>query len=251
MTANAGRVLSLVHQTQEATMKNPATLAREIETNPTLPPGDAERFAGYGVMGLPFRSGHVLGLRRWPAASIGDAFTSVWHRNPSGRWTFYQTSEPDIACTRYFGADVERVRTGRIELSWEHDRRLCITSVDDDAVRWTVELASTAVTRAFSAVGSVMPAAAWRSGPVLSMMGGVAGLALRAGRVRLTGAVPNGQHFDANPLRIWYVADSHAVIEGEDLGPPGRLAEQAHLADFYIPQRGIFAIADAHIVAAD
>ena len=38
------------------------------------------------------------------------------------------------------------------------------------------------------------------------------------------------------------MADSHAVVEGEDLGPIGALREQAHMADFYIPQRGIFAM---------
>jgi hypothetical protein len=52
----------------------------------------------------------------------------------------------------------------------------------------------------------------------------------------------NGQHFDANPLRVWYVTDSHAVVEGQDLGPIGALPEQARMADFYFPQRGIFAV---------
>ena len=52
----------------------------------------------------------------------------------------------------------------------------------------------------------------------------------------------NGQHFDANPRRLWYVTDSHAVVEGHDLGPMGRLEEQAHMADFYFPQRGVLAV---------
>ena len=34
----------------------------------------------------------------------------------------------------------------------------------------------------------------------------------------------------------------HLRIDGQELGPIGPLAEQAHLADLYIPQRGIFAI---------
>jgi hypothetical protein len=73
-------------------------------------------------------------------------------------------------------------------------------------------------------------------------MGAVAGRVLDVGKVRLTGTTSNRQHFDANPLRIWYVTASNAVVEGEDLGPVGPLAEQAHMADFYVPQRGIFAI---------
>jgi hypothetical protein len=73
-------------------------------------------------------------------------------------------------------------------------------------------------------------------------MGAVAGRALGVGKVQLTGTTSNRQHFDANPLRIWYVTASHAVVEGEELGPIGPLAEQAHMADFYFPQRGMFAV---------
>ena len=51
-----------------------------------------------------------------------------------------------------------------------------------------------------------------------------------------------GNTSNANPLRIWYVIGSHAVVEGQELGPIGAFPEQAHLADFYFPQRGIFAV---------
>jgi len=44
-------------------------------------------------------------------------------------------------------------------------------------------------------------------------------------------------------------ADHHArgdgCDEGTDVGPKGVLAEQAHMAEFYFPQRGIFAIGRA------
>jgi hypothetical protein len=52
-------------------------------------------------------------------------------------------------------------------------------------------------------------------------------------------------------LRIWYVADSHAVVEREDLGPIGPLKNQAHMADFYFPQRGIFAMGGVFISPLD
>jgi hypothetical protein len=222
-------------------IKEPADLARRAEGSPQLPAAACERVSGYGVMGLPFRSGHVLGLRRWTASSVGEAFTSIWHRDSAGRWTFYETVRSEIACTRYFGAEVERVQVGPIELEWEDQRRLRI-STGDGSVDWNVQLGSTPVTRLMSVIGSALPMEAWRSRRVLSAMGRVAGWSLRAGTVKLTGRTPNQQHFDANPLRIWYATDSHAVVEGEELGPIGPLAEQAHLADFYIPQRGIFAI---------
>jgi hypothetical protein len=222
-------------------MKEPADLARYVEEHPNLPRGNCERVSGYGVMGLPFSSGHVLGLRRWTASSVGEAFTSIWHRDPGGRWTFYESAPCDIACTRYFGADVQRNRLGPIELNWQGPLQLRI-QFEDGSVDWTIEIGSTPVTRLMSAVGSAIPLAAWRSAPVLWAMGHVAGRALGVGRVKLSGMTSNGQHFDANPLRIWYVTDSHAVVEGQDLGVMGRLTEQAHMADFYFPQRGIFSM---------
>ena len=222
-------------------MRAPAHFAQAVEDRPVLPPGECERVSGYGVMGLPFASGHVLGLRRWTASSVGDRFTSIWHRDPTGRWTFYESVPCEVACSRYFGNDVQRVRVGPIGIEWEAPNRLRVRTADE-AVDWSVEIGATAATRMMSAMGSMLPMAAWRSGPVLSAMGAVAGRVLGVGRVQLSGTTSNHQHFDANPLRIWYVIQSHAVVEGEDLGPLGALVEQAHMADFYFPQRGMFAL---------
>src|SRR5689334_16071506 len=75
---------------------NPREIVQQIEATPVLPGGGGDRFTGYAVMGLPFRSGHVLALRRFPASSIGPGYTSVWHRDPRGDWTFYSTIQPDL-----------------------------------------------------------------------------------------------------------------------------------------------------------
>lgn len=230
-------------------MHEPAQHAKDAEENPRLPPGDWERVSGYGVMGLPFRSGHVLGLRRWTASSIGEGFTSIWHREPGGRWTFYESAPCDVACTRYFGDGVDRVRTGPIGLQWDGQRRLRVYTLDSPDVDWTIDIGGTLTTRVLSAVSSAVPEAAWHSRPVLSVMGYIAGHALSAGKVQLTGMTTNRQRFDANPRRIWYVTGSEATVEGQQLGPVGPLTQQAHLADFYIPQRGIFAVGRVHVRA--
>jgi hypothetical protein len=73
-------------------------------------------------------------------------------------------------------------------------------------------------------------------------MSSVAGPALRAGRVRLTGLAPNGQRFTANPLIMWVATDSKAKVGGVDLGDMGPAPEQAHLRDFAIPQRGMLVV---------
>jgi hypothetical protein len=218
-----------------------STLTAEIELRPELPSGGDERFAGFGVMGLPFASGHVLAMRRFPASSIGPAYTSVWHRDPTGRWAFWQDQADDQACSRYFGSALAETRQCSIELDWPEasTMRVAVAEVD---FAWTVTMAASPVTRALNAVGSLLPDTAWRAHPVLTVMGSVAGAALRAGRVAMAGKTPNGQRFVANPLRICLIAESSARLGNEGFGPPGPLGEQARLGDFWIPQRGVFTI---------
>ena len=76
-------------------------------------------------------------------------------------------------------------------------------------------------------------------------MGVAASLMLGAGHLGLSGKVPNGQKFVANPRQIWIIRNSTAILRGLDLGPAGRLKDQARLGDFWIPQQGIFAIGDS------
>ena len=223
-------------------MREPAEIVADLERHSELPPGSEERFFGYGVMGLPFRSGHVLGLRRFPASSIGPGYRSLWHRDPDGRWTFYQDQPAELACTRYFGDDVDEVRPGPIRIDWTGPRRIEVRAGD---LEWTMEVASTPVTRILNGTGSLLPAPAWRSPAVLAVMARVAGVALRAGRVRLVGRTPNGQRFIANPLTIWVANRSRATVGSTDLGEMGPAPEQAHLRDFAIPQRGVFVIGRA------
>ena len=225
-------------------MRVPAEIVEELERRAELPPGSEERFLGYGVMGLPFRSGHVLGLRRFPASSIGPGYRSVWHRDPRGRWTFYQDQPAELACTRYFGSAVDSVREGPIRIEWTGPTGFRVRAGEGD-LDWTVEVGSTPVTRLFNALGSALPERAWRSPSVLAAMSRLAGPALRAGRVRLTGLAPNGQRFAANPLIMWVATQSRATVSGGDVGPMGPAPEQALLRDFAIPQRGIFVVGRA------
>jgi hypothetical protein len=221
----------------------PAALATAAE-NAGLPSGTGERFAGYGVMGLPFASGHVLAMRRFPASSVGPAYTSVWHREPSGRWVFWQNQADDQSCPRYFSAAVAETRRVDIELGWPADHQLRIV-VPDVGLVWTSHLATTTVTRVLNVMGRVMPDRLWRARPVLTAMGPLAGRALGAGKVGMVGTAPNGHGFIANPQRVWVVDESSAQLGDDDFGPPGPLRDQAHLGDFWIPQRGIFAIGRA------
>lgn len=213
-----------------------------VERHASLRPGAGERFSGYGIMSLPFSSGHVLALRRFPVTSIGPGYTSVWHRSPSGAWTFYTDAPPDRSCPRYFGSVLESAVQADVTVSWTGARNLDVRVDGAVGLDWSVELAATPVTRFMTGVAGAVPESLWGNELFLKAMGGLSGLVLRAGRIGLSGAVPNRQGFRASPRKMWVVAKSRASMGGEDFGAVDRLRVQTRLGDFWMPQRGIFMV---------
>jgi hypothetical protein len=230
-------------------MTTPRAVAERTEQLSAPGPGRGERFAGYGVMGLPFRSGHYLALRRFPANPFGRPYHSVWHRDPDGTWVFYGDTPTDASCTRYFDAAITAASIADISLTWTGPSRLVVEV--GGVLVWNIELERTAATALMTGAGRLMPRAMWDNGAVLAVMGRAAAPVLRAGRIRLGGTAPNGQWFKANPRLIWSVADSTAVLNGVDLGSPGPLPEQARLGDFWLPQRGIFSMGETSFEGFD
>ena len=83
---------------------------------------------GFGVMAMPFTSGHVLVLRSFPRNSFAP-YTSVWHRTPEGTWTIFVEGAPlESACPRYFGAAAKESRSARVALTWTGPMDLDFTS---------------------------------------------------------------------------------------------------------------------------
>ncbi len=231
-------------------MDEPRGRVERIESRPQLPSGTEERFSGWGVFGLPFAAGHVLALRRFPASSVGPGFTSIWHRSPEERWTFYTDVEPNHACPRYFGSAIAETVVTPIEITWADPFAFTVATANGD-VRWSMTLKPTPATWSLNTMGRMIPDALWHQDSVLSLIGGFAGRALHAGHMGLHGKVPNGQKFAANPRLIWRIPKSNAVVRNVDLGPIGPLAKQARLADFWMPQTGIFVIGLSFLEAFD
>lgn len=223
-------------------MKSIRAQVLEAEQSAELGPGEDERFSGYGVMGLPFSSGHVLAMRRFPVTSVGPGYTSLWLRRPTGAWTIYADAPPELSCARYFGAALDEAVQCPVDVTWTGDAAFSVTVGGDVDLAWDLELMPTPVTRAMTAVMSALPAPLLESPPFLRVMGAAAGPALRAGRLGLTGTAPNRQGFRAKPRRMWFVSGSSASLDGEDFGSPQPLRIQTGLGDFWIPQRGIFLI---------
>jgi hypothetical protein len=229
---------------------SPRYVASRLDARIRVLRGKQERFAGYGIVGLPFASGHVLALRRFRSSSLGFGYSSVWHRTPEGEWIFYADVEPSLACTRYFGADVAHAVVADTQLAWigSHELEVSVPAADLD---WSIKLATTPATRAINWVARLIPERLWHSESVLSLMGGAAGRLLDVGRIGLHGRVPNGQRFIANPRLIWSVISSTATSGGINLGCPDPLDEQERLGDFWIPNRGIFAAGQGYFEPFD
>jgi hypothetical protein len=230
-------------------MAEPRDLVEQLEANAVLPAGEGERFSGYGVMACPFSSGDILCHRRFPASSVGPAYTSIWHRDPEGQWRFYQDVPPLQACPRFFGSALTEASQTEVEVVWTGPRafRIAIAGTLD----WEVSLAPSTATRVMNVMGRLMPDRLWRSPAVLGAMTAVAGPMLGAGKLAMAGRAPNGQHFVANPLLIWTIPESHATIDGRDLGGVQALSAQPKLGDFWIPRSGLFVIGRAFFDAFD
>jgi hypothetical protein len=230
-TAAQHRCMTMLH--------TPADAASAVLHNTALPPGDDERFAGFGVLGLPFAGGHYLALRCIPTASFAPGYRSVWHRDAAGVWTFYATGPGELSCSRYFSSATpnDAVRCD-IDVAWVTPWSLFIGIAG--LLEWHLDLGTTVSTRVMSAVAPRLPGGAWTNRLALGALSRVAGPMMGAGRVRLSGRAPNGQRFMIAPKGFWAVTRSRAVWRGEDLGPVAPLRPQARLADFWAPQRGLF-----------
>ncbi len=232
------------------TTRTPLDAATAVLNDPRLPSGDDERFVGFGVMGLPFASGHYLALRHFPATSFSPGYRSVWHRDPEGTWTFYATTPGPQSCARFFSSatPTDPVQC-EIDVAWVTPWSLCVAI--PGLLEWHIDLRSTLATRLMSMMGEHLPAGAWTSPATLGALGVAARPILGAGEVKLAGTVPNGQRFMIAPKLLWAVSNSRAVLDGSDLGPVGRLREQPRLGGFAPPQRGLFVVGSGRFEAFD
>jgi hypothetical protein len=227
---------------------SPRAAAAAVEAAPLLPGGANERFHGYGVTGVAFASGHVLALRRFPASSIGPAYSAVWLRSPLGPWTFYADVEPELACGRYFGSAGSVAARSEIIVSWLGDASFTVR-VRAARLAWAVHLRSTPATRLLSAVARLP--AVLRHGPrIRTALAATAGRVLGVGHLVFDGRAPQGQRFSIDPQRVWAVDASSARLQNQHLGPLVLPQGQNRLGDLWIPRWGMFTIGHETFEAA-
>ena len=199
--------------------RTPAGMAAVFERGVPLPAGPGDCYAGYAVLDLRFTSGDVLALRRFPSASVGIGYTSVWHRGPDGVWTLYADVPPGQGCGRHFGSLASHAVVAPIRIHWTDARSLSIEVDSGQRLKWKVELASSAVTTAFNAAATALPPSWWTSRRALKITQPLVDFALWAGRLRLFHRLPDGVRVRVLPQALWAVDASRAVLAGRDFGP--------------------------------
>ena len=224
--------------------ESPHRLLSPWNRTAALPSGPEERFAGYGVMGVPFSSGYVLALRHFPASSVGPGYSSVWIRDPAGVWTMHSTTEPRDLLPPLLrqrprigvdGRDFHPV--ARRLLLQRGGRRRRGPELGPDAGGDADHPAHVRGVRRRSGAAVAQP-------DVPARHGGRRRPGAGGGAHRIDGQrCPTAKRFGARPRRMWFVRESTARAQGAQPGTDLRpLPVQDRLGDFWIPQRGIFMI---------
>ena len=228
-----------------------AAMLRDLPAMRGRPPWPGhEHVKGWGVFGLPFDSGHVLALRVFPDNSFAP-YTTVWHRDPDGRWAIYADAPRlDIACPRYYGAACDRTAHARIRIEWTGPASLRVT-MDAPPLQWTLTATDTPLLRALNAVSARMPLWTWRPAPLLRARELLASRALGMGDLQLSGTMPSGHVGTLMPQRMYLVEESRAVLAGADLGRPTHAAQNPRIGNVALPARGVLAVGQAAWVIRD
>ena len=139
----------------------PQDTVAAVLANPMLPPGDDERFVGFGIMGLPFANGHYLAMRQFPrrpsrprTCRCGIATRRVTgrstRRRPGSRAALVTSARPPL--TTRFSA-ISTVSWARPVVRRRRNPRNAATGQFD--------LQATRATRLMSTIGSRLSESAW------------------------------------------------------------------------------------------
>jgi len=221
-----------------------AALADLPERRGSAPWPDHEYVKGWGVMGLPFDSGHYLALRVFPENDFAP-YKTVWHRDPNGRWSIHVDGPRlDTACPRYYGAACAHVGHATIDLTWTAPMTLRIT-VDAPHLDWSLTATETPLLRGLNAMSVRLPTWTWRPRPLLRARELLARGVLGMGDLRMKGTMPSGHVGTLMPERMYFMEDATATLDGVDLGHPARVSPTPDIGGFPMPARGVLAVGQA------
>lgn len=204
---------------------------------------DHEYVKGWGVFGLPFDSGHVLALRVFPENDFAP-YRTIWHRDPAGSWSiFVDGPRLDTACPRYYGAACDHTEYAHTTLDWTGPTSLRVT-MDSPSLEWTLTASSTWLLSVVNRLSAALPLATWRPRSLVRARELLAhGLGM--GDLELSGIMPSGHIGTLMPRQMYFVANSHAIFDGSDLGQPVQLPTNPTIGGVPLPARGVLAVGGA------
>lgn len=216
----------------------------------TSPWADHEYGRGYAVLMLPFSSGHQLGLRVFPENDFAP-YVSVWHRPPEGAWSIY-VDGPSLstACPRYWGPALDSAALATIDVTWTGPTDLRV-EVDEPDLVWTMSLDASAPLRALNGMNAALPLWTWKPGPLLALREWVARRYLGMGAIRLSFTTASGHEAVLLAQENYVVDESAAVLDGDALGDPVRLAENPTIGEVPLPRTPSFIFGQAQAEIAD
>lgn len=230
---------------------NLASKANAIESGTgTSPWPDHEHVLGYAALELPFSSGHLLGLRVWPRTDFAP-WASVWHRTPGGEWSIFNDGPSvETTCPRYWKPTLERAELASVDVCWTGPNELRI-EMDEPELEWTMSMNAPPFLRALNAVNASLPLWTWRPAPLLRMREWTSKRLLGMGEIRLSFTSASGHEATIMPQEIFFVDDSMATFEGNDLGESVRLDTNPTIGGVPTPARPVFVFGQAHMRIAD
>jgi len=219
-----------------------ATRLRDLPALRGEPPWPGfEYVKGWGVFGLPFDSGHVLALRVFPENDFSP-YRTLWHRDPEGRWSiFVDGSRLDTACPRYYGPACSHVGHARIDIEWSGPTSLRVM-MDEPDLEWSVEATETRTLRVLNAMSPLLPMWTWRSSSLVQARRLLAQRLLGMGDIGFSGSMPSGHAGILMPERMYFIDNTTAIFDGEDLGHAAQVNPNPKIGEVALPARGVLAV---------
>ena len=222
-----------------------ASRLRDLPARRGSPPWPGHEYVkGWGVMALPFDSGHVLALRVFPENDFAP-YRTIWHRDPEGHWSiFVDGPRLDTACPRYYGAACVNVEHARIGIEWLGPPALQVT-MDAPHLEWTMTVTQSPVLRVINVISPRLPKWTWRSARLVRAREFLACRILDMGDIRLAGTMPSGHVGTLMPERMYLIDETSAVLDGNNLGQATRVSPNPRIGQLPLPARGVLAIGGA------
>ena len=113
------------------------------------------------MLDFRFASGDILALRRFPVASIGIGYTSVWHRGADGEWTLFADVPRTLGCSRYFADLFAHAIVAPIRIDWRGPVRWWSRSMAEPNAQVAAGSGPERGTTIFNAAARFLPPASW------------------------------------------------------------------------------------------